>query len=56
MSELDDGGLEIALPARRLEWLDRLLLRLGADAQVVEPKELKDRVAELARRTRKRYV
>ena len=56
VSELDDGGLEIALPARRLEWLERLLLRLGADAQVVEPKELKDRVAELARRTRKRYV
>jgi proteasome accessory factor C len=56
VSELDDGGLEIALPARRLEWLERLLLRLGADARVVEPKELKDRVAELARRTRKRYV
>jgi proteasome accessory factor C len=54
--ELDDGGLEIVLPARRLEWLERLLLRLGADARVVEPRELKDRVAELARRTRKRYV
>lgn len=55
-NELGDGDLEIVLPARRLEWLERLLLRLGADATVVEPKELKDRVAELARRTRKRYV
>jgi proteasome accessory factor C len=56
VNELDDGGLEIVLPARRLEWLERLLLRLGVDARVVEPEALKDRVAELARRTRKRYV
>jgi proteasome accessory factor C len=55
-SELGDGWLEVVLPARRLEWLERLLLRLGADARIVEPLELKDRVAELARRTRKRYV
>jgi proteasome accessory factor C len=41
VTEQDDGGL---------------VLRLGADASVVEPRELKDRVAELARRTRKRYV
>lgn len=53
--ELPDGGLEVGLPAGRLEWLERLLLRLGADAQVVEPRELKDRVRELAGRTRKRY-
>jgi proteasome accessory factor C len=53
--ELPDGGLEVGLPAGRLEWLERLLLRLGADAEVLEPRELKDRVRELAGRTRKRY-
>lgn len=55
-TELDDGGLEVVLPAGRLEWLERLLLRLGPQARVEEPQELKDRVRELAGRTRKRYV
>ncbi|MGH7359202.1 MAG: helix-turn-helix transcriptional regulator, partial [Candidatus Rokuibacteriota bacterium] len=54
-SELEDGGLEVVLPAGRLEWLERLLLRLGQQAQVVQPEALKDRVRELAGRTRKRY-
>lgn len=54
-TELPDGGLEVVLPAGRLEWLERLLLRLGPDAQIVAPGELKDRVRALALRTRKRY-
>jgi proteasome accessory factor C len=54
-TELDGGGMEVVLPAGRLEWLERLLLRLGEQARVVEPPELKDRVRELAGRTRKRY-
>ena len=54
-TELEDGELEIELSAGRLEWLERLLLRLGTNAQVVAPEELKDRVRELASRTRKRY-
>ena len=37
--------------AGRLEWLERLLLRLGTDAEIVRPVELKDRVRELAGRT-----
>jgi proteasome accessory factor C len=53
--ELDDGGLEVELPAGRLEWLERLLLRLGPEARIVGPEDLKDRVRELAGRTRKRY-
>jgi proteasome accessory factor C len=53
--EVGEGGLEIVLPAGRLEWVERLLLRLGADAQVIEPEELKVRVRDLAGRTRKRY-
>ena len=39
-SELDDGRLEVELPAGRLEWLERLLLRLGTDAEVVEPRRV----------------
>jgi proteasome accessory factor C len=53
--ELDDGRLEVDLPAGRLEWVERLLLRLGGDAEVVTPEELKDRVRSLASMTRKRY-
>ena len=54
-SELDDGRLEVELPAGRLEWLGRLLLRLGTEAEIVGPPELRDRVRELALRTRERY-
>jgi proteasome accessory factor C len=53
--EVDDGGLEVVLPAGRLEWVERLLLRLGPEAQVIEPEDLKVRVRELAVRTKKRY-
>ena len=54
-AELADGPLEVELPAGRLEWLDRLLLRLWPDAEIVEPADLNDRVRELASRTRERY-
>ena len=37
------------------KWLDRLLLRLWPDAEVVRPPELRDRVRSLAARTRDRY-
>lgn len=53
--ERDDGNVEVVLPASRLEWVARLLLRLSGEAYVLDPPELKDRVRELARRTRKRY-
>ncbi len=55
-AELDDGRLEVELPAGRLEWLERLLLRVWPDAEVVAPAELNDRVRELAARTRERYA
>jgi proteasome accessory factor C len=54
-SELEDGRLEVELPAGRFEWLERLLLRLGTDAEVIGPRELHDRVRALALRTRERY-
>jgi proteasome accessory factor C len=53
--ELDDGRVEVDLPAGRLEWVERLLLRVGIDAEVVTPEGLKDRVRSLADVTRKRY-
>jgi proteasome accessory factor C len=54
--ELDDGRLEVSLPAARLEWIARVLLRLGDDVEIVDPEVLKDRVRDLAHRTRKRYL
>jgi proteasome accessory factor C len=53
--ELADGGLEVSLPAARMEWLERLLLRLGSDVRIVEPAELEERVRGLARATLDRY-
>lgn len=53
--ERDDGGVEVTLPARQLGWVARLLLRLGDDAEVVEPLDLRDEVRDLARRTLARY-
>ena len=54
--ELEDGRLEVTLPAARLEWIARVALRLGEDVEVVEPQVLKDRLRELAYRTRKPYL
>jgi proteasome accessory factor C len=54
-TELGAGELEVVLPVGRLEWLERLLLRLGDEVRVLDPPELKDRVRELAGRTLKRY-
>lgn len=53
--EGEDGSVEVTLPARRLDWIALLLLRLGPDVQVLEPPELGERARELARRTLDRY-
>jgi proteasome accessory factor C len=53
--EGEDGTLEVTLPARRLGWVARLLLRAGPDVSVVEPPELARRVRDLADRTLARY-
>lgn len=55
VKELDDGGLDVTLPARQLGWVARLLLRVGDDAEVVEPPDLRDDVRRLARDTLARY-
>jgi proteasome accessory factor C len=54
-AELPDGRLEVVLPAARLEWLERLALRLGSEVEIVEPGDLEARVRDLARRTLERY-
>lgn len=53
--ELPNGAVEMVFPASRLEWVARLVLRLGPDVTIVEPRALKDRVREVASLTRKRY-
>ena len=55
VEEQEDGGVELTLPARQLGWVARLLLRVGDDAEVVEPPELREQVRELARETIARY-
>ena len=51
LEERDDGGVEVTLPARQLGWVARLLVRVGDDAEVVEPAELRDEVRRLAGET-----
>ena len=55
VEELDDGGVELTLPARQLGWVARLLLRVGDEAEIVDPPELRDQVRDLARETLARY-
>ncbi|MEO8293365.1 MAG: WYL domain-containing protein [Actinomycetota bacterium] len=54
--ERDDGDLEVTLPTARLGWVAGLLLRVGPDARVLQPRELADRVRDLAARTRGLYA
>jgi proteasome accessory factor C len=49
--ERPEGRLEVVLPTRGLEWVVKLVLRLGGEAQVVEPPELERRVREAAAET-----
>lgn len=53
--EREDGSLEVTLPARRLEWIAKLLLRVGPDAEILEPDALREELHELAERTMARY-
>jgi proteasome accessory factor C len=46
--ELADGGLRIVLRAAELEWVVRLVLRLGGQGRVVAPGELVDAVRRRA--------
>jgi proteasome accessory factor C len=50
VTERADGALEIVLAVSEQVWLERLLLRLGPDAEVVAPDELRNVAAGAAQR------
>ena len=54
-TERPGGDLEVVLPAGRLAWVERLLLRLGDEAEALDPPDLAERVRALAARTLERY-
>ncbi|MDH3705259.1 MAG: WYL domain-containing protein [Acidimicrobiia bacterium] len=52
----DDGSVEVLLPVTGRSWLERLLVRLGPDAQVLDPGEFgRDLVGLAAARILDRY-
>ncbi len=54
-AELDDGSLEVTLPTGQIRWLARLLLRVGADAEVLAPPGVGEAVLEEAAAALERY-
>jgi proteasome accessory factor C len=46
-----DGEIEVVLPTKQLAWVAKLLLRLGGQARVLGPEELREHTRELARKT-----
>ena len=53
--ELDDGALEATFPLASERWLERLLLRLGDQAEVLAPEQWRSRLGEVAQRVLARY-
>jgi proteasome accessory factor C len=51
-----DGRLRVVLVASERPWLERLLLRLGPAAEVVEPDEARAAGPSAAKRLLARYV
>lgn len=49
--EVGDGAIEVTLPAKDLQWVTKLVLRLGGEARVLGPPELEAAVREMATRT-----
>jgi proteasome accessory factor C len=49
--ELPDGRMEVVLPARDLEWVIKLVLRMGGEAEVLAPPGLAERVRAAAAAT-----
>lgn len=53
--EEDSGSLVVTLPTGQVTWAARLLLRLGSDADVLDPVTVRDEVRAQARATLARY-
>lgn len=56
VSERDDGGFDVTLAVAGTPWLERLLLRVGPDAEVLAPDDLRGIGLAAARRVRQRYT
>jgi len=54
-AEEREGWLEVTLPTKDLAWAAKLVLRLGGEARVLEPEELRSLTRDLAARTLERY-
>ncbi len=50
-----DGTVEATLPARQTGWIAKLLLRLGPDADVLDPPELRAEISQIAAAALDRY-
>lgn len=53
---LDDGWIRIRLKAGGVAWLERLLLRLGPEARIIEPDSLKEKLKATAASMARRYA
>lgn len=53
---LKDGWIRIRLKAGGLAWLERLLLRLGPEARIIEPESLKEKLRGTAASMARRYA
>jgi proteasome accessory factor C len=51
-----DGSLDVSLPVKDLPWMAKLILRLGGEAEVLEPPELQAMVRDMAVQTLARYL
>ena len=52
----EGGALEVILPTKDLSWMAKLILRLGGDAEVLEPEELRSLARGLATETLALYA
>jgi proteasome accessory factor C len=53
---LDDGWIRIRLKAGGVAWLERLLLRLGPEARIIEPDSLREKLKATAASMARRYA
>jgi proteasome accessory factor C len=51
-----DGDLEVTLPTKQLVWVVKLLLRLGGQAVVLHPPDLREALRQAATQTLARYL
>jgi proteasome accessory factor C len=54
-AEERNGTLEVTLPTKDLAWMAKLVLRLGGQAEILEPPELRDLVRRTTQETLGRY-